>query len=196
MIRLLMLAPPGGGKTTQGRRLSDHFNVPHISTGELLREHVNRSTPIGTAARPFIEKGDLVPDELALAVVRQRICEPFLLRAFVLDGFPRTLNEATVAYRLATEHRITFSAVIHLIVSDAEVMRRLLARGRESSRDDDREDTVLHRLERYRNETAPLLDFYRGRGLLVEVDGEGPVVEVTERAELALADRHLTPPTS
>jgi adenylate kinase len=193
MIRLLLLAPPGGGKGTQGRLLAAEYGVPHVSTGELLRDHVARSTPLGRRVRPYLEKGDLIPDDLVLRLVQERLTTPVVLEGFVLDGFPRTLDQALAAYAWATEHGLTFSAVVHLTVPDAELERRLLERGRRTGRSDDTADTIRHRLAQYRTTTEPLLEFYRERQILVDVDGNGPIPEVTQRIRAALEARGLAP---
>ncbi|TMM16385.1 MAG: adenylate kinase [Actinobacteria bacterium] len=193
MIRLLLLAPPGGGKGTQGRVLAEEHGVPHISTGELLRDHVTRSTPLGRRVRPYLERGDLIPDHLVLRLVQERLGTPGVLEGFVLDGFPRTLDQALAAYAWATEHNLTFSAVVHLTVPEAELVRRLLDRGRATGRSDDTADTIRHRLAQYRASTDPLLDFYRERQILVDVDGDGPIPEVAARIRTALEARGLAP---
>ncbi len=193
MIRLLLLAPPGGGKGTQGDVLADEYDVPHISTGELLRDHVARSTPLGQRAQPYLERGDLIPDELVLLLVQERLTTPVVLEGFVLDGFPRTMDQALAAYAWATEHQLTFSAVIHLTVPDSELMRRLLERGRVAGRSDDQADTIRHRLTQFHASTDPLLDFYRDRQILVDVDGAGPIEEVARRIRTALEARGLAP---
>jgi adenylate kinase len=193
MIRLLLLAPPGGGKGTQGRLLAHEHGVPHVSTGELLRDHVARSTPLGVRVRPYLERGDLIPDDLVLGLVQERLTTPAVLEGFVLDGFPRTLDQALAAYAWATEHQLTFSAVVHLTVPEAELVRRLLERGRVTGRSDDTADTIRHRLVQYRTSTDPLLDFYRDRQILVDVDGNGPIPEVAGRVRAALEARGLAP---
>jgi adenylate kinase len=196
MIRLLLLAPPGGGKGTQGRLLADDHGVPHVSTGELLRDHVARSTPLGARVRPYLERGDLIPDALVLRLVQERLTTPVVLEGFVLDGFPRTLDQAQAAYAWATEHRLTFSAVLHLTVPEAELVQRLLERGRSTGRSDDTADTIRHRLQQYRTSTDPLLDFYRDRQILVDVDGNGPIPQVAGRVRAALEARGLAPPNT
>ncbi|HEX4541364.1 MAG TPA: adenylate kinase [Acidimicrobiales bacterium] len=193
MIRLLLLAPPGGGKGTQGRLLAAEHGVPHVSTGDLLRDDVARSTPLGRRVRPYLERGDLIPDGLVLRLVQERLTKPVVLEGFVLDGFPRTLDQALAAYAWATEHGLTFSAVVHLAVPDAELERRVLERGRRTGRSDDTIDTVRHRLAQYRTTTEPLLEFYRERQILVDVDGNGPIPEVAQRIRTALEARGLAP---
>ncbi|HEX6476175.1 MAG TPA: adenylate kinase [Acidimicrobiales bacterium] len=193
MIRLLLLAPPGGGKGTQGRLLATEHGVPHVSTGDLLRDHVARSTPLGRRAQPYLERGDLIPDELVLRLVQERLTIPVVLEGFVLDGFPRTLDQALAAYAWATEHGLTFSAVVHLTVPDAELERRLLERGRRTGRSDDTPDTIQHRLAQYRTTTEPLLEFYRERRILDDVDGSGTIAEVAQGIRAALEARGLVP---
>jgi adenylate kinase len=193
MVRLLLIAPPGGGKGTQGHQLALDFGVPHISTGELLRDHVARSTSLGKRVTPYLDRGDLIPDDLILGLVQDRLTNPVVLEGFVLDGFPRTLDQALAGYEWASEKGLTLSAVIHLTVSEAELVRRLLERGRETGRSDDTEDTIRHRLALYRRSTDPLLDFYRDRQILVDVDGSGPIPEVTRLIRETLAAKGLAP---
>jgi adenylate kinase len=193
VIRLLLLAPPGGGKGTQGRLLAEEYDVPHVSTGDLLRDHVARSTPLGEQARPYLARGDLIPDDLVLRLVRERLTTPTVLEGFVLDGFPRTLDQALAAYAWAKEHRLMFSAVVHLTVPESELVRRLLERGRVAGRSDDTADTIRHRLVQYRTSTDPLFDFYRDRQILVDVDGDGPIEEVARRIRTDLEARGLPP---
>jgi adenylate kinase len=192
-MRMLLLAPPGGGKGTQGRVLASDYGIPHISTGDLLRDHVARATRLGVRARPYLERGDLIPDHLVLQLVQDRITRPVRLEGFVLDGFPRTLDQALAAYAWGTEQGLTFSAVVHLNVPEPELVRRLLERGRRSGRSDDTEDTIRHRLAKYRETTDPLLAFYRDREILVDVDGTGEIPQVTDAIRAALAARGLAP---
>jgi adenylate kinase len=173
--------------------LAAEHGVPHVSTGDLLRDHVARATPLGKRARPYLERGDLIPDDLVLLLVQERLTTPVVLEGFVLDGFPRTLDQALAAYAWATEHGLTLSAVVHLTVPDAELERRLLERGRRSGRSDDTPDTIRYRLGQYRASTGPLLEFYRERQILVDVDGNGPIAEVAQRIRAALKARGLAP---
>jgi adenylate kinase len=183
MLRALLLAPPGAGKGTQGEGLAEKYDVPHLATGDLLRHHVAEGTAVGLQARNFMDRGELVPDALVLGLVYGHV---WRRPGFVLDGFPRTLDQAKKAFDWALVKRRTFHAVISLVVPDDELVRRLLERGRSSGRPDDTESTVRHRLKVYGESTEPLLDFYRARAILVEVDGVGPVVTVTARVCAAL----------
>jgi adenylate kinase len=187
VFRALLLAPPGAGKGTQGERLAERHGVPHLATGDLLRDHVARGTDLGREAQVHMDAGRLVPDELVIDMVLRRLAgddEP--LQSFLLDGFPRTLAQAHAAYELATAADRTFHAVIMLEVPEDELVRRLLQRGQEQGRSDDTEDVIRERLAVYRENTEPLVDFYEERGILVRVDGTGPVDEVTERIEARL----------
>ena len=181
MLRALLLAPPGAGKGTQGERLSELYGVPHLATGDALRRHVREETDLGRQAQAFMNRGELVPDRLVLELVRLLIAEPVPLEGFILDGFPRTLGQAQAAFEWGRANGRTFHAVISLDVPDDELVRRLLDRGMALGRADDEEDTIRHRLAVYAEATAPLLEFYRARQILVDVDGTGSVEEVTAR---------------
>jgi adenylate kinase len=186
-MRMLLLAPPGAGKGTQAEIIAAHFGIPHISTGDLFRGNVADETPLGLKVKGYLDTGDLVPDDVVLQLVRTAIERAMVESGgYLLDGFPRNSSQARLGYRLATELGATVHAVLHLECSDAEVIRRLLARGTHAGRTDDNEATIRHRLEVYHRETAPLLEYYRGRGLLVAVDAEQPVDEVTAQSLAAL----------
>jgi len=190
VFRALLLAPPGAGKGTQGERLAARHGVPHLATGDLLRDHVARGTELGRAAQEHMHAGGLVPDHLVIEMVLERIGgdeERPALTSFLLDGFPRTLTQARAAYEWAREHERTFDAVVLLEVPEDELVRRLVQRGREQGRADDTEDVIRERLAVYDRNTAPLVDYYERRGILVRVDGTGSVDEVTERIEAGLA---------
>lgn len=189
--RLLLLAPPGAGKSTHGRMLGEAFAVPHVSTGELLRADIAAGTDLGRRVERAVAEGRLVADELVADMVRRRLTEPEPVEGFVLDGFPRTVAQAELAYAWAAEHALTFSAVLHLEVPDDELARRAAGRAAVSGRADDDEATWQRRLAGYRLVTAPLLAFYRGRGILVEVDATGDVPVVHDRITDALAGRGL-----
>ena len=186
MLRALLLAPPGAGKGTQGKRLAEIYGVPHLATGDLLRQHVADGTPLGIEAKGYMDRGELVPDRLVIELIQARLTGEEPLGGFVLDGFPRSLNQARNSYRYGRARNTTFHAVISLAVDEDELVRRLLERGRQSGRADDNEVTIRNRLRVYDESTRPLLDFYRGRGILVEVDGTGAVEAVTARIRAAL----------
>lgn len=180
-MRLLMVAPPGAGKGTQASRLAAHYGIAHLSSGDLLRREVAAGTPIGVEAAGYLKRGDLVPDRLVLEMLSGPIVEAAGRGGYVLDGFPRTLAQAEEAYRVASQlSGVELQAVVHLEVSPDELMRRLRARARAEGRVDDSEDVIRHRLDVYDRETAPMLEFYAGRGLVVDIDGELPVEDVFE----------------
>lgn len=188
MFRALLLAPPGAGKGTQGERLAQRHGVPHLAAGDLLRDHVARATDLGLAAKEHMDAGRLVPDHLVIAMILDSMGgDDHPMDGFLLDGFPRTLVQARAAYEWAVHNDRTFDAVIMLEVPEDELVRRLLQRGREAGRSDDTEDVIRRRLEVYEENTAPLVDFYAERGILVRVDGTGTIEEVTERIEAGLA---------
>ncbi len=178
-MRLLLLAPPGAGKGTQARRLSQHYGIENISTGDLLRRQVAAATPLGQQARPYVERGDLVPDELLREMVVKTVTEADRKGGFVLDGYPRTLAQAEEARNLARDHGISIDAAVYLEVRPEELERRLLGRATTEGRSDDDRATIRHRLDVFEERTRPLLDYFKERGLLVTVDGEQPVEKVT-----------------
>lgn len=179
-MRIVLVGPPGAGKGTQAVVLSRRLGVPHISTGELFRAHAERATELGREAKIYMDRGDLVPDEVTNEMVHQRLAEPDARRGFVLDGFPRTVAQADVLKSYLAEQDAELDAVLEFQVSEAVVLERLLARGR----DDDSADVIHNRFEVYRSETAPLLEYYAH--VLVPVDAVGTVTEVTDRALKAL----------
>lgn len=191
MLRALLLAPPGAGKGTQGERIAQVYGVPHLATGDLLRRHVADATPLGGEAKGYMDRGELVPDRLVVDVIVDRIAGSSPPAGFVLDGFPRTLAQARQSYDWGRAKGRTFHAVISLQVAEDELVRRLIERGKRSGRTDDNEETIRNRLAVYAEHTEPLLDFYRGRDILIEVDGMGPVPEVTARIRDALGPLDL-----
>ncbi len=178
-MRLLLVAPPGAGKGTQAVKLAAHYGIAHLASGDLLRKEVAGGTEIGRAAAAYLERGDLVPDELVIAMLFTPALEAARQGGYVLDGFPRSLPQAEEAYRMAQQiEGIELQAVVHLQVGRDELRRRLLARAEQEGRVDDNEATITHRLDVYESETRPLLAFYAGRGLLIDIDGEQPVDQV------------------
>ncbi|MBV9255228.1 MAG: adenylate kinase [Actinobacteria bacterium] len=186
MLRALLLAPPGAGKGTQGELLAKERGVPHLATGDMLRRHVAEGTDIGKQAQAYMEKGELVPDEVVNQLVGQAVAGDTPLDGFVLDGFPRTLEQAQLAYDWGQANNRTFNAVVSLVVPEDELVRRMLARGEQHGRADDTEETVHRRQLVYEESTKPLLEFYRQRGILTEVDGVGTVDEVVARIRAAI----------
>jgi adenylate kinase len=167
-MRLLLIGAPGAGKGTQAKRLSEHFGIAHISSGDLLRQHVKDQTTIGQTIKKYVDAGDLVPDAVVMDMLRKPVVAAAEAGGYVLDGFPRTVDQAKAAFETARELGVEVQAAVHLDVPDEELIRRLLARGRGS---DDTEDVIAHRLEVFREMTIPLLDYYAGREWMFTVDG-------------------------
>jgi len=179
VVKLVFLGPPGAGKGTQAARLAGFYNVPHVSTGEILRSNVARQTPLGIQAKEYMSRGDLVPDSLIRNMIEQRLAEPDTQVGWILDGFPRNVNQASFVDELLSKKnesgdRSSFFRVINLVVPDEVLVKRLLGRGRA----DDNEETIRHRLQIHHQETEPLIDFYKKRDRLVSIDGDRPVDEV------------------
>ncbi|WP_206491856.1 adenylate kinase [Rhodococcus sp. KRD162] len=175
-MRLVLLGPPGAGKGTQAVLLSEKLGVPHISTGDLFRANIGEKTPLGLEAKKYLDAGDLVPSELTVDMVRSRLAEPDAVNGFLLDGFPRSVGQAEALVGILSDLNTKLDAVLSFVVDEDVVVDRMLARGRE----DDKEDVIRNRLKVYRDETAPLLDYYAGQ--LVTVDAIGEVEEVNARA--------------
>lgn len=173
-MRIVFLGPPGSGKGTQAQRLKDFLGVAHLSTGEMLRKAVEADTPLGREADRFMRSGRLAPDDVVFGVVVERLGDKDCARGCLFDGFPRTVPQAEAFDRLMAERRMPLNMVIALEVSEDQLMKRLLLRGRP---DDDRE-TILERFRQYTKLTAPLLEYYRRRGILRQIDAEGSPDEV------------------
>jgi adenylate kinase len=170
-MRILMIAPPGAGKGTQGALIAAHFDIPHIATGDLLRDHVARRTALGLAVQKYLDRGELVPDQVVVDMLREAMLVAKAAGGgFVLDGIPRTMNQARAAYQMGRELGMTADVALHLQASDGELMRRLLARAALEHRSDDTADIIAQRLALYHEVTSPILSWYRERGILVSVD--------------------------
>jgi len=180
-----MVAPPGAGKGTQGVVIASHFGIPHIATGDLLRDHVARETPLGLSVRTFLDRGELVPDEIVLDMVRQAL-ERLDSDGYVLDGIPRTMQQAKALYEIAVELDLTADVALHLKVEDDELVRRLLARSVVTGRSDDTEAVIRHRLALYYEVTHPILEWYDTRGILVSIDARRPADQVGRHILTAL----------
>ena len=178
-MRILMIAPPGAGKGTQGALIAAHFNIPHIATGELLRDHVARRTALGQSVKGYLDRGELVPDQIVLDMVRDAmIAAKAAGRGYVLDGIPRNMRQARAAYEIARELEMTADVALHLHADDAELTRRLLARAALEHRSDDTAEVIAQRLALYHEVTAPIVAWYRDRGILVTVDAMRSAHEV------------------
>ena len=186
-MRIIFLGPPGSGKGTQAKLLAERLGIQAISTGEILREAVREGTPLGLKAKSIMEAGELVPDDLMISLIQGRLAAPDGLRGFILDGFPRTVQQAESLEKLLAGNGTALNAVLNLSVPEAVLVDRMHGRALEEGRADDRPETVLERLRVYRDKTEPLVGFYRGRRLLADVDGMGDITEVSDRIDQALA---------
>ncbi len=212
-MRLVLVGPPGAGKGTQAEFIAAHLAVPKISTGDIFRSNVSQGTPLGVEAKRYMDAGELVPDEVTINMVRERLAEPDASEGFLLDGFPRTTPQAAALDKLLADLGTALDLVLELVVDDDEVIRRLSGRrtcrgcgkiwhvefdpttregvcdrcGAELfQRDDDKPETIATRLREYADKTAPLVDYYGAQGKLVGIDATGPVEDVTVRAIDAL----------
>lgn len=180
MIRLLFLGPPGAGKGTQAKKLSESCAVPHISTGDIFRTAVAQQTDLGVKAKAYLDAGELVPDALTLGLVRERLTAADTSNGWILDGFPRNVAQASFLDTLLQEIEQPFDCAVNIDVPDEIVIARLVQRGQQEGRSDDTESTIRNRIKVYREKTEPLIDFYRSRQQLVSIDGNKPINEVTE----------------
>ena len=212
-MRLVLVGPPGAGKGTQAQFIASHLSIPKISTGDIFRDNVSHGTALGRRAQAYMERGDLVPDEVTIAMVTDRLADDDTGAGFLLDGFPRNVPQAETLKKMLLAWDTRLDVVLELVVDDDEVVRRLSGRrtcrrcgrvwhatfdppsrpdicddcgGELFQRDDDREETIRHRLEVYQQQTSPLISFYADEGILLGIDATGPVDEITDRALNAL----------
>ncbi|WP_405553507.1 adenylate kinase [Streptomyces sp. NBC_01171] len=213
-MRIVLVGPPGAGKGTQAVRLAEKLGVPHISTGDLFRANISRQTELGKLAKSYMDAGNLVPDEVTIAMAKDRMEQPDAENGFLLDGFPRNVSQAQALDELLQSEGIKLDAVLDLEVPEEEVVKRIAGRricrkdsshvfhvtysgpknegvcdvcgGELYQRDDDSEDTVRKRLEVYHTQTEPIIDYYKSQGLVVTIPALGPVDEITKRALEAL----------
>ena len=187
-MRLLIMGPPGAGKGTQASSIADHYGIVTISTGQLFRDNIQLGTPLGKQIEALIAAGNLVPDEVTNQMVFQRLASPDVKKrgGFLLDGYPRTLEQVEALDGELVRSRRKLQAVIALVADPSQLVERLLKRAEIEGRADDNADSIRHRIDVYHAETAPLLEVYRDRGLLVEVDAMGAVEDVRTRITNAL----------
>jgi len=212
-VRVVLVGPPGAGKGTQAQFIASHLAIPKVSTGDIFRDNVSAGTELGRQAQSFMERGDLVPDEVTVAMVAGRLQEEDAQAGFLLDGFPRNVPQAETLKKMLADWGMRLDLVLELVVDHDEVIRRLSGRrtcrkcgrvwhiafdppsvagkcdecgGELFQRDDDREETIRHRLEVYQVQTSPLIAFYADEGILLGIDATGPVDEITDRALNAL----------
>jgi adenylate kinase len=194
-MRLLIMGPPGAGKGTQAKRIAEHYGIPAISTGDIFRAMKSADTPLARQVRAIMESGGYVSDEITNEIVKDRLAQPDCQNGFLLDGYPRTLQQVGTLDDYLAETGRPLEAVVSLLADTDEVVARLLRRAEIDGRSDDNEETIRVRLQVYAEQTEPLLEVYRSSGLLVEVDGLGEVDEVSERVFVAL-DTHRRRQTS
>lgn len=180
-MRVLLIGPPGSGKGTQAARIAAHFNLARMATGDLLREEVSAGTQLGRTAKGYIDRGDLVPDDLVITITKARVVKANTEGGYILDGYPRTLGQAEAAHRWAMARGVPFDLALFFAIGTDELLVRLVGRARQEGRSDDAEQTIRHRLEVFQTQTYPLVDYYQQRGVLVRIDAVGPVDAITER---------------
>lgn len=180
-MNLIIFGPPGAGKGTQAVKIAEKYSVAHISTGDILRGAVKNGTELGLKAKEFMDKGELVPDELVIGIIKDRVKEKDCENGFLLDGFPRTLPQADALDSMLSNEGMEIDAVVSVEVEDSEIITRILKRAQEEGRADDTEDVVKNRLSVYRSQTEPLKGYYNQKGKLSEIDGIGTVDEVFGR---------------
>ena len=193
MTRLLIVGPPGAGKGTQSTRITDEYSIPAIATGDIFRANIKNETELGLQVKAIIDAGDFVPDSLTNDLIASRLQEADALNGFLLDGYPRTVDQLNFLDGILAESGTALDAVILLVVDPDELVSRLLKRAHEQGRTDDTEETIRHRQDLYARETAPLIAVYKERGLVIEIDALGQVDEVSARIAEGLASREIVP---
>jgi adenylate kinase len=193
-VRLLLLAPPGAGKGTQGERLAARFGARHIAAGDLLRAEAQTGTPAGREIAAYQARGDLVPDQIVLNALTPAVVEAAAAGGYILDGFPRTLPQATAAAELATRLGVTLDAVVYLYAPEEVLTQRLLDRASQAGRADDVADVIWHRLRVFAETTGPLVPYYTERGILVAIDADQPPDSVTADIQARLSGLQLSGP--
>jgi adenylate kinase len=207
-MRLVLVGPPGAGKGTQAVFLAKHYAIPHISTGDIFRANLKAGTPLGQEAKSFMDRGELVPDSVTNAMIKDRLTHDDVANGFLLDGFPRNVVQAEVLRAILAEQKSPLDAVLELNIADSEIIERLSSRltcrgcgapapataqacaacgGELYQREDDKAEVIARRLEVYNEQTAPIISFYRSEGLLITISATGAVAEITERATTALS---------
>jgi adenylate kinase len=185
-MRILLLGPPGSGKGTQGKLLAERLGVPAISTGDILRQAVKDGSPLGRQAQAIMAKGELVPDDVIVGLIRDRIARPDARPGFILDGFPRTVPQAEALGSMLSGNGDGVSAVLNFSVPESELVERMLQRARAEGREDDRPETIQERLRVYREKTEPLIGYYRKQNVVGDVQGVGTVPEIASRVQAVL----------
>lgn len=185
-MRLILFGPPGAGKGTQANNIANSYVAAHISTGDMLRAAVKNGADLGTLAKSYMDKGELVPDNVIIGIIKDRINEGDTKKGFMLDGFPRTIAQAEALSEMLEAESESIDTVVSIEVNDEEIIERILQRAKIEGREDDTEDIVRNRLNVYHNQTEPLKAYYESAGVLAEVDGMGTIDEVFERIQAVL----------
>jgi len=191
VIRILLIGPPGAGKGTQAALLAQHFGIPAISTGDIFRENVRNETPLGLEAKAFMDRGEYVPDSLTNALVRDRLNQDDAAAGFLLDGYPRTIDQVEELDDILEETEKKLDVVVQLTADSEELLRRLSGGAQEQGRSDDTPEVIKRRLDVYEEQTAPLIDIYASRSLVAKVNGLGEIGDVTNRIIEVLDARGL-----
>ncbi|MBR9921001.1 MAG: adenylate kinase [Bacteroidetes bacterium] len=182
MINLILFGPPGSGKGTQAARLTEKYDLLHISTGDLFRYEMGNNTPLGQEAKSYIEKGELVPDSVTIGMLRNKVEANPDVAGYIFDGFPRTVAQAEALDVLLGERKEEVTALLSLEVDDEEIVKRILERGKTSGRPDDNDESIIrNRIEVYNSETAPVFDYYDKKGKSQKIDGIGSIEEIFDR---------------
>ena len=193
MTRLLIVGPPGAGKGTQSVRITAAFSIPAIATGDIFRANIKNQTELGKQVSAIINAGDYVPDSLTNDLVKSRLQEDDCSEGFLLDGYPRTVDQLRFLDDVLAAEGTALDAVVQLVADEDEIVSRLLKRAHEEGRTDDTADTIRHRQELYQRETAPLIAIYKQRGIVIEIDALGEVAAVGDRIKVALTERDIVP---
>jgi len=193
LTRLLIVGPPGAGKGTQSVRITAAFSIPAIATGDIFRANIKNQTELGKQVSAIINAGDYVPDSLTNDLVKSRLQEDDCSEGFLLDGYPRTVDQLRFLDDVLAAEGTALDAVVQLVADEDEIVSRLLKRAHEEGRTDDTADTIRHRQELYQRETAPLIAIYKQRGIVIEIDALGEVAAVGDRIKVALTERDIVP---
>ncbi|OKL46040.1 adenylate kinase [Boudabousia marimammalium] len=186
MKRMILVGPPGAGKGTQAAFICRELNIPHISTGQIFRENMEQETELGESAKAYISRGEYVPDSVTNPMVKVRLDNPDAREGFLLDGYPRTVSQAKVLDEMLADRGRKLDLVLQITADNEAVVERLLKRAEIEHRPDDTEEVIRHRLDVYQELTEPLMSFYEEAGLLVKVDGNGSIDEVSDRIKAIL----------
>jgi adenylate kinase len=192
MLNIILFGPPGAGKGTQSDKLINTMHFVHLSTGDILRAELAAQTELGIKAKPFMDKGELVPDEVLIGMIKRKISDNMNAPGFIFDGFPRTVAQAQALDKMLADEKIPISALIALDVEHNELVNRLLGRGKESGRADDQNiDVIENRIKVYNNSTIPVMDFYKAQGKLKLIDGMGTIDDIFERIMKAIEEVNI-----